>query len=216
MYRTFGLGLVALGLLALMTVFSMAGAAKPAAAAANPGNNYYFNFEQGVAPWTATTSGAGSQEAILERATGDNGCPDLHGNAYAVLKVTDVPPGGPVPATKAGNPLPVGSWIVTGFPADSFSTVAVEFAAKDAGQCAGCHPMIYIGNKPPTTAAQFKIDSRKLSRQWQDFKTAVNADSSTGTVFVAIGWDGTDASMGLDCISVNIGNGGPAPVPFPK
>ena len=215
MLRKFLQGLLAGGFLAAVTLFALAVFARPAAAATNPFQHYYFSFEQNLGRWTAAPSTGVTNQVVLERVSGDNGCPDLHGNYYALLKDAPAQAGTPVPM-KAGAPLPLGTWMVAAFSAVGYSPVDVQYAARNAAQSTGSHPMVYIGDRLPTSATQFKVNSLALRNTWQQFEAKGAAGFPGGTIYVAIGFNSTNASIALDCISITIGKPGPVPVSVPN
>lgn len=185
---------LAASLLAL--ALSSPAALTPAAAKTH---NYYFDFEQTLEPWAA--GGDLGSKGYLKSVAGENGCPDMRGDHYAQVE-------GAVVGKEKDIPLPVGTWTVASFPAArAFNTVSVEWNARSTRSCEGCVPLVYVGTSAPTHSSQFSQAEGEayLKEAWQSFRhdTMVSVGDEY-TVFVAIGWNGTDAGIGLDCVNVTI------------
>lgn len=182
--------------LALLPALALVSAAKPAAAF---GERYYFSFEENLKPWSAAAE-AGSKEVSLEQVRGDAGCGYIQGINHARINGYAAKPDVSGPQ---GIPQPVGTWIVASFPASHLNQITVSFNAVDAANCKECVPMVYIGAEPPRSITQFASLRASLGKGWQGY----SYDSVLmvkDAAYVAIGWNGTQASMGLDCVSVNI------------
>jgi hypothetical protein len=104
----------------------------------------------------------------------------------------------------ADVPLPVGTWAVAAFQANLLNHVTVSFGAVNSKDCEGCTPMVYIGATPPRSITQFSPMNSTLKKEWQVLSHSEVVMASKDAVYVAIGWNGTEASIGLDCIRVNI------------
>ncbi len=174
-------------------------------AARGGGDNYYFGFENGdkaLSAWqpASNTSSATSSLGIV---TGENGCPDMNGFHYAALKSSTLS-NSLVPKFV---PYPIGTWALTAVPAGGRNIVSIDFNAKSTAACEGCSPMVYVGPNPPTSITQFAIadGATYLKAYWQTFHHhQIVFEGVVGTVYVALGWPGTNASIGLDCISVEV------------
>lgn len=183
---------VALGALALAFMYAPA---KQASAS----DEYFFGFSQTVKPWLASTDlpGAAPYETFRVQ-TGDNGCPDLLGNSFANLKASTAP-------LARVQPYPVGTWVYAAFPVSGLNQVDVQYSAKNTAGCLGCHPMTYIGAKPPVSSLQFKVsnDLQGLRSTWRTFGSSAVVNA-LDQVYVGYGWPGTDAAVGFDCVRVSI------------
>jgi hypothetical protein len=65
----------------------------------------------------------------------------------------------------------------------------------------------YVGSAPPQEGAQLKIADAKnpLDKSWRSYEyTQVVETGKKGLVFVALGWNGTGMSIGMDCVDVSI------------
>jgi len=175
-------------------------AAKPAAEATF-GESHYFGFEESLKPWLSAAAG-GSAASSLERVTGQNGCHDLRGDAFANLKGTP-------PAHKADGaediPLPVGTWVVTTFQAEALNNVRVAWNTRNTAQCDECVPMVYFGTTPPRLTTEFDQIDGVIKDYWQsyNYSNTVYVEQKEA-IYVAVGWNGTNASIGLDCVTVEI------------
>jgi hypothetical protein len=194
-------------LLALTFTLQVAAAGKIAAAEAAAettfGEHHYFGFEQSLKPWLSAAAGSVAASS-LERVIGENGCYDLSGNAFANLKGT--PATHKVDAAEAEDiPLPVGTWVVTSFQAEALNNVSVSFNTRNTAQCEGCIPMVYIGTTPPSLTTQFVQMDGLIKDYWQTYNHSETVYvGQKEALYVAIGWNGTSASIGLDCIVVDI------------
>ena len=190
-------------LLALLT-FSFASAPLPAAAK----GSYRFDFEEGVKPWSAAGQPA-SRNYSLDIAHGSNVIEGWYANLSAQ-------PGTGKTAQREGIPLPVGTWMVAAFPAQGFNEVALSFSAISTKECVGCYLKVYAGPEAPRSITQFRgvDDGRPLDANWQGYyPEAFGYANPDGVLYVAIGWGGTDASIGLDCLQVTIYPFAPPPPP---
>jgi len=187
--------------------------------AAGDGDHYYFGFENGdqaLASWKAA-SDTPAATSLLNIISGENGCADMLGSHYALLKSTstlsrlddavapraDNPPG---PASTV-VPYPVGSWALTSVPAGGRTIVKISFNAKGGGDCAGCTPLVYVGTAPPNSIGQFTPadGADYLKEYWQTFDhNDILFEGVLSTIYVALGLQGVNASMGLDCINIDV------------
>jgi hypothetical protein len=166
---------------------------------------YHFGFESFEKPPTSwkTTSNTPFSTTAFSIVSGENGCPDMLGNQFAVLKSS------PVASKSVADivPYPIGTWALTALPAGGRNIVSIDYSAKSVSGCDGCLPMVYIGPTPPTSSSQFATleDGRYLKTYWQSFHhNAIVFQGVIDTVYVALGWPGINASIGLDCINVTI------------
>jgi hypothetical protein len=198
----------------MLTVLTLMLAIAPQAAmAATPaaestfGERHYFGFEESLKPWLSAAAG-GSAASSLERVIGQNGCHDLSGNAIANLKGT--PATHKVDGAEGAEgaediPLPVGTWVVTSFQAEALNNVRVAWNTKNTAQCDECVPMVYIGTTPPRLTTQFEPIDGLIKDYWQSYDyTKTVYVMQKEAIYVAIGWNGTNASIGLDCVTVDI------------
>lgn len=177
--------------------------------------NFYFGFEhleKSSTSWKAASNTPSATTSSLNVVSGENGCPDMLGNNYAALKsspVSDKSVDSVVaPSVVAPSvPYPIGTWALTALPAGGRNIVSIDLNAKSASGCEGCLPMVYIGPTPPTSISQFTNleDGRYLKAYWQSYHhNQIVFQGILGTVYVALGWPGIDASIGLDCINIDI------------
>jgi hypothetical protein len=177
--------------------------AQAAAAIPELDGDYYTGFEDGLKPWVGAATRPGA--VSLARVTGENGCYDLIGNAYANLKGSSATEEAASVGSAGAIPLPVGTWIGTGYPAAGLNTVRVAWNSRNTGDCEGCIPMVYVGTTTPRFTTQFTQMEAPLSTKWQSYEfNKVIGVAEGEAVYVAIGWSGTEASIGLDCINVQI------------
>jgi hypothetical protein len=92
--------------------------------------------------------------------------------------------------------------MMTAIPVVGPSAIKMDFAALSTGNCQGCHPMVFIGSKEPQ-AADFAYESAVLSTKWQQY-TYEKPVYTSGNAFVAVGFTNVNASVGFDCININI------------
>jgi len=78
--------------------------------------------------------------------------------------------------------------------------------------------MVYVGPKPASRIIQFTRGTGYLKDYWQTFSThqVINLKYAK-SLFVGFGWAGSNASIGIDCIAVDITpvNTGTVPTPTP-
>ncbi len=169
----------------------------------SPSVQYQTNFEKTIQPWEAGTNDR-SVTASLSRQEGDNGCGD-GGNAFADLESY---PGPIQDAPEAGgpHPLPITTWAAIELsgprgPVD----VTVEWATRNQGACEGCMPAVFVGTQAIDDRSLFHTIASPLSKQWQSLSYQTTfLYGNTGTIYVALGWMGSNAAIALDCVSISI------------
>jgi hypothetical protein len=195
--------------LARVAALAAAALALTLAPLANPGvaaakGDFYFDFEESVKPWVADGHGNEGHET-LDRGRGDAVCNDVPVNHYAILRA------GKVSTTNVGAPevpLPIGTWTEVSFDsAPGPHLVEISFYARSEDGCEGCIPLVYARGAAPVNIIQFEGlgDGSYLKSYWQEYayKTIVDIpDQGSTALHVAIGWAGTDAAIGLDCVSI--------------
>jgi hypothetical protein len=206
-------------LLALVLVSpAVQAAAKPASNyAAGPAGlrygHYHFGFEGSTKPWASLADGAPGYSLTV--VSGDNGCPDMFGglvnNHYVRLSSG--------PTTLDNHPPIPATWMVAGLRAGFGEYfVRVQWSARlDTGKspttddaalsCQTCYPMAFVGAGSPQEGSQLRIADSKnpLDKSWRSYQyTGVVESSGKGFVFVALGWNGTNMSIGMDCVDVTI------------
>lgn len=162
---------------------------------------YYYSFEDSLGSWKPATD---SREATaLVRAEGDEGCTDA-GNHYANLTSSRINDSNPGPDQ---IPQPLGTWMLVALPAvgDPIG-VNVQFAASSRNKtCTNCFVAAYAGTSRPTYSSDLKQAGALPEQGWKnysaEFKLPVGAKDG---LYVAIGWQGIDASVGIDCISITV------------
>jgi hypothetical protein len=185
--------------------------ANPAPAAAK--GSFYFDFEQSLKPWFAASEGHSSQ--YLEQGRGDSVCNDIPVNHYAVLGagyLDNDDAAANLAALGAAVPLPLGTWMSTGLAAGAGPhLVSVSLHARSEANCEGCDLKLYAGDRPPAHITDFEEvgEGRYLKAYWQQytFKAVVDLPLYEGgnqTVHVGIGWADTNASIGIDCVIVDV------------
>lgn len=209
---------VALLILVLISP-AMQVAAKPGSGAAvkpagSEYGHYHFGFEGPMKPWASVADGASGYS--LTGVSGDNGCADMFGgiinNHYARLSSSQA-------SVDAHPPVPA-TWMVADLPADLGEYfVRVEWSARldnakqpaidsqDGLSCQTCYPTAFIGVGAPQKGAQLVIADTKnpLDKSWRSYRyTSVVETGGKGVVFVALGWNGTGMSIGMDCVDVTI------------
>jgi hypothetical protein len=184
-------------LIAALVVLGLGTLAAPAAAK----GSFYFDFENDSDPWIAQGSDIFTKYA-LNTYSGENGCADLYGISHARLQSSKV-----VETTSLAAPRPGATWMVASFPAaQGPHAVSVRWSARDIGKCENCFPIIYVGDVAPTHAAQFEqVSHSALKQNWNSY----NYDGfawvvETYAAYVAIGWSGSDATIGFDCVTIEI------------
>jgi hypothetical protein len=199
-------GLVALSIMVLfaLSLSSPRAMAQQAALSQDYPHSYYFSFDTTVAPWVPVFNGQTKQPGLnLDRSPDGNGCAPAHeGRGYASLSMFNVESTVTGKGRDSDRPLPVRTWIVAAFPANGANTVSIDYYAAMAKGCEGCLPVVYAGAKNPNSW-DFTTDSNPLSSKWQpySYKTSVVAN---GKLFVAIGFNGYNGYMSLDCIHITI------------
>jgi hypothetical protein len=204
-------------LMALLLVSpAMRAAATPAAKPAGGDlGHYHFGFEESTKPWTSVADGALSYSLTI--ASGDNGCADPFGglinNHYAHLSsdlpIVDARP--PVPTTWMVAPLSagIGEYEVT----VEWSARLDNKAPVTSGQgvtaksCPTCYPVVYVGADAPQAGSQLKIADEKspLTKSWHNYTYRLPVvTGGKGLVYVALGWNGTGMSIGIDCVDVTM------------
>jgi hypothetical protein len=210
--------IVVLGLLLLSPALQVA--AKPAAQpAGHEDGHYYFGFEQSTKPWASVADVGSGPSLIIEK--GDNGCADMFGGLinthYARLSSA--------PVTDATRPSIPATWMVAGLPAGFGEYfVRVQWSARldnkapvtsGAGDqapmtcktCNAVYAVAYLGSAPPQEGTQLKIANGKtpLANSWRSYEyTEVVESGGKGFVYVALGWNGIDSSIGIDCVDVTM------------
>ena len=161
---------------------------------------YQTSFEKSEQPWSAGTNDR-SATAAVSRQTGDNGCGD-GGQAYAALQSHS-----PDPDNKlAESTLPMRTWaaIALSGPAGPVD-VAVAWSARNLSGCEGCIPALFVSTQAPDDTVHFQMALPALSSQWQNrSQHATLLYGNTGTIYVALGWMGSNASVALDCVNISI------------
>ncbi|MEO8285187.1 MAG: hypothetical protein ABI670_01985 [Chloroflexota bacterium] len=207
--KTISRGLsLSLALSLLVPMLAVAPTRAANAAAAQPDNPtvlYHTTFESTTRPWSARTNDR-SMQATLKGAKGDNGCDD-GGKGYGALQSypqpTDAAPMAPVDRSQ---PLPIATWIEAQFTAPYGPIdVNVQWSTRDLKGCPDCQAAVYVGSSPSTAGGQFHNAGGSLNQTWRPltYNTSL-LYGNTGTVYVAIGWFGTGASVALDCINVSM------------
>jgi len=165
------------------------------------GPSFYYNFEATLGPWKSVTDTR--EGTSLVRAKGDDGCLDA-GNYFANLQSASINDTRPA---KGGIPQPVGTWMLLNLPTVSGpAAVHVEWAASSRYKsCAGCVVAAYAGASAPAYGGQFRQAGVLPAVGWKNYKADFKlTDSTKSSLYVAIGWQGIDASIGIDCVNVTI------------
>ncbi|MFL5732539.1 MAG: hypothetical protein ACJ78Q_05000 [Chloroflexia bacterium] len=208
---------VALLVLVLLSPALQAAARSAPGSGAKPAGGeygrYHYGFDDSTKPWASLADGVPSYS--LTRMAGDNGCADISDGVvnghYARLSSG--------PAVLGSHPPVPATWMVAGLPAglgeffvrvswsarlDNIKPPAVDSAGVS---CQTCYPTAYIGMAPPQEGAQLQVADAKspLDKSWRSYEyTSVVESYEKGMVFVALGWNGVDMSVGIDCIDVAI------------
>jgi hypothetical protein len=197
---------------ALMAALAVLALAKSAQAS----GTFWFGFEQDLKPWIPGLDNA-AKDYSFERVVGENGCNDLHGNAHATLKY--------VPTDESSA-----AWIAATFDGSGSDSVDVTFHAKNAGECATCKPVLYVGASAPVKGTQF-VDpaappppccvmspfaalgspDKGIVTGWKTYHYSTGVQGAN-TIYLALGLRGAPtifaskqtASIGIDCIAVDI------------
>jgi hypothetical protein len=190
-------------LAALGLALALGPAASPAPVAAK--GNFYFDFEESVAPFKATGHGSESVRT-LERRQGESVCNDPPVNHYAVLAAKNLVALGPA---KPDVPLPIGTWMGAAFEAAPVPyLVEVEFWARNELNCEGCFPALYAGASTPQHITQFEdvSEGKYLKEWWQEYRYKMIVDVPEGkeNIHVAFGWAGTEAAIAYDCMRIDL------------
>jgi hypothetical protein len=66
--------------------------------------------------------------------------------------------------------------------------------------------LAYVGPDAPVSITQFEEVSTKsaLVANWRSFQYMSAQEATGGQVYVALGWSGSDASIGVDCVDITI------------
>jgi hypothetical protein len=175
--------------------------------------NYFYNFENGLAPWGF--GGEGSF-GLLEQEKGSNGCSDVAGQTYASLKSIT----GATESTDLLDltliPAPIGTsmhMIAPFRPArGQVSHVELDWAARSVSECGNCTQLVYVGTNEYPRATEFKRLTSRFEHQWANnhFEADVQAAASA-MLYVGLGWQGPQddspevpRNVGIDCLSVRI------------
>lgn len=155
---------------------------------------YFYDFSKGTLdPWTAASDAAPTPwvtgSALLSLAKEGNG------NVYAALN----------------NHGARGAWMDAKFQPTA-NTMLVEFDIKDAGNGKRLAPIIYAGNKQPTSVFDFQKLGMPLSETAQHLAFTVDLKANglmNDAVLVALGTYNLDANTydqiaGIDNISITI------------
>jgi hypothetical protein len=203
MKRTLTLAAVAL---ALLPAVAVSGGAAAQAAAPPPEAPWVFvtNFDGEKADDTWRADGDATDAQTLDTASGDNGCGTSAAGAYGALRSYDIDVTRKPPVAGANKPLPVATWAGARFliSSDGPVDVKVTWSARNVRDCENCTTAAYIGGSPARAGGDFDLVG-ELGGGWQQFghKARVDLVDSNG-LFVAIGWMGGNATIGLDCITV--------------
>jgi hypothetical protein len=184
-----------------------------AAPAGGDVGHYYFGFEENAKPWVPVAEAV--PDYSLTTVYGDNGCADPFGGLinfhYARLSS--------VPVTNGTRPTIPATWMEAGLRAGLGEFfVRVQWSARldnkapvtngtqAAPNCQTCYPVAFIGTTAPQEGGQFKIaDNNPLANSWRSYEyTKMVVPDEKGLVFVALGWNGTGMSIGMDCVDVTI------------
>lgn len=190
-------------LVCLMVAVAIAGA--PARSAQASGS-YYFNFQQTTKPFIAHASPGAS--ASLGRVLGDCNCDPALLNYYARLNsgvITNAIPG----AKQA-------TWMLASLPGaqGGAASVTISWSARvDPGKdgkatCKNCFAIVYAGNSAPQRAENFSTagQAASMNGSWAKYKfhTVLAPGAATPSIYVALGWSGTNSAIDVDCVTVTI------------
>lgn len=167
----------------------------------------YYNFEKELAPWKPVTDSPYHKFWMEQREGG--ACSQMTDWHYARL-VSYRPP-----TPDFQIPYPLATWTTNSFPVtgQGIRMVTVRWAAKwdltsSVGTPSNIYPTVYVGTTEPTKAGQFSTLTTPLKATWYNYsyKSLVNVGGSAdvATVYVALGWNGVNNSIGLDCIDISI------------
>ena len=205
MKRTLTLAAAAL---ALLPAVAVSGGAAAQAAAPPPQAPWVFvtNFDGDYAEDTWRAYGDATDAQTLDTATGDNGCGTGLAGAYGALRSYDLDVTRKPPVTGAEKPLPVATWAGARFlfpvAGDGPVDVKVTWSARNVKDCENCTVAAYIDSSPARAGGDFDFVG-ELGRGWQQFGHKARVDLVDGNgLFVALGWMGGNATIGLDCITV--------------
>jgi hypothetical protein len=171
--------------------------------------SYYYNFEETTKPWGSGTDTF--EPTALVQGKDDDGCTDS-GHHYALLQSFKAGGSRPGQALDLTIPQPIGTWMQARLPAPKAQAeapvaVQVDFAALNQSQsCEGCILAVYAGNESAVSAGQFRQAGILPAQGWQIYHAGITFTSSTraDATYVAIGWFGYDASIGLDCVNITL------------
>jgi hypothetical protein len=170
---------------------------------------YYYNFEASLKPWASGTDTL--EPTALTQGKGEDGCTDS-GHNYALLQSFKAGGSRPGQVLDPAIPQPIGTWMqarLTAPKAQLKGPVAVHFdfaALNQSKTCDGCILAVYAGNQPATSAGQFRQAGILSKEGWKIFHASVTLanDNRADATYVAVGWFGYDASIGLDCVNITL------------
>ena len=139
----------------------------------------------------------------------DDGCLDA---GYYFANLLSTKPITAKPAV-AGIPQPVGTWMLVKLPPVPAGTdqdlikIQVDWAASSRNKsCDGCVVAAYAGLAAPLRAGQFQQAGVLAPQGWKNYHAGFEfAQGPKDNLYVAIGWMGIDASVGIDCIHITVG-----------
>jgi len=170
---------------------------------------FYYDFANSVKPWVAAAQGG--EAASLQLALENDPKMGKPTNSFAMLQAGDASFKSQVMKGYGYAPLPLGTWMEATVDAPQGSVVRISLLARYMENCEGCTLKLYVGREAPESIMQFVevADQVELTKGWQSFsykKDLASEPFRSGQpiLYVALGWSGTDASVGFDNVMIQI------------